>query len=112
MRSVKSGIRLLQKVYQGHWFQARATGRDISLEDFVHEQVRTDLGITDLTEAADHFIVRYFRDAVPFSREVCGEYPEILLPALQDPPFRLMTRLGVVAGRTEAKRFRPELTTV
>jgi len=110
MRSVKSGIRLLQKVYQGHWFQARATGRDISLEDFVHEQVRTDLGTTDLTEAAERFVVRYFQDAVPFSREVCGEYPEILLPALQDPPFRLMTKSGVVAGRTEAKRFRPQST--
>src|SRR5439155_535560 len=39
MRSVKSGIRLLQKVYQGHWFQARGTGRDVSLEEFVHERV-------------------------------------------------------------------------
>ncbi len=107
LRSVKSGERLLQKVYQGRWFQARGSGRNISLAEFVRERALEELGTADIPEAAKRFVVEHFRHVVPFSQELCGEYPDILVPALGHPPFRLTIEDGRVVGRVELDRFRP-----
>ncbi|HLB68636.1 MAG TPA: hypothetical protein VJN63_09285, partial [Thermoplasmata archaeon] len=107
MRSVKSKMRMLQKLYWSHWFDARNNGSTISLRDFIAARAMRDWGGSTVEEAAWNYARAEFQGCIPYSREQCGEYPDILVPALRDPPFKLVFEDGKLVDRLEGKRFRP-----
>lgn len=106
MRSVKSSARMLQKLYWSRWFAARNKGSSISMWDFIRGEAASEFGTGSLEDAAARFVAEEFRGAIPFSPELCGDYPDPLLPFLENPPFRLVYRDGKVVGRIERPRDR------
>ena len=107
MRSVKSDLRVLQKLYWSHWFAARNKGSTISLGDFIAENALRDFGGDSIDDAARTFALLEFQGCVPFSHDACGEYPEILAPAIVNPPFRLVFKDGKLVDRVKGPRFSP-----
>jgi len=107
MRSVKSLHRMLQKFYWSHWYDGRNKGSATSLRDFIAENALREFGGSTVEEAAKNFILLEFAGCVPFSEDLCGDYPDILRPALLDPPFRLVFREGKLVDRLESRRYRP-----
>ncbi len=110
MRSVKSRRRMLQKLYWSHWYDARNKGSTISLRDFIDSYARLEWGGSSDEEAAKNYVLAEFAGCIPFSREICGEYPDILLPALKQPPFELVFLDGRLTDRVESDRYRPQST--
>ena len=108
MRSVKSLRRMMQKLYWSHWFDARNRGSQISLRDFVAQNAMRDWGGSTVEEAAKSYIIEEFGGCVPYSKEACGEYPDILIPALANPPFQLIWDRGKLVDRIERHRYRPK----
>ena len=107
MRSVKSDLRLLQKLYWSHWFDARNKGSRISLKEFVREHGLKDFGGDSIEEAARKFALLEFQGCIPYSREACGDYPDLLAQALVNPPFRLVFQDGRLIDRVAGPRYRP-----
>lgn len=107
METVKPAVRVTQKLYWHRWFEARTAGSSVSLRDFASARAMKEWGGRNFEEAAQNFIVQEFQGCVPFSRELCGDYPDILKPALDDPPFKLIFDNGKVVDRLERARFRP-----
>ena len=101
MRSVKSAARMLQKLYWSRWFDARNKGSSVPMRDYIREKATAEFGTASLEEAAAKFVLDEFQGAIPYSRDVCGDYPEALVPLLQNPPFRLIFNNGKLVGRTE-----------
>jgi len=107
MRSVKSSLRMMQKLYWSRWFDARNRGATIPLRDFATANAIRDWGGSTLEEAARNYILLEFQGCVPYSKALCGEYPDLLVPALQDPPFKLVFKDGKLVDRIEEGRYRP-----
>lgn len=108
METVKPNVRVMQKYYWHQWFEARLKGSTAPLREFATERAMSDWGGTTLEEAAKNFVVQEFQGCIPFSRELCGEYPEILKPALDAPPFKLIFEKGRVTDRIQGGRYRPK----
>ena len=107
MRSVKSALRMLQKRYWAEWFERRTLGDDVSMEDFIADRALSDFGGSSVEEAAQRYVIEEFQGCLPFSREECGDYPDLLRPFLKNPPFRLVFEDGKIVGRIEAPRHGP-----
>ncbi len=107
MRSVKSDVRMLQKLYWSYWFDARNKGSPVGLREYMAKRGIQEYGGRTLEEAAKNFTVLEYQGCVPFSNEICGDYPELLVPALADPPFRLVFRDGKVVDRQSGARYHP-----
>ena len=71
------------------------------MRDYIREKAIAEFGTASLEEAAAKFVLDEFQGAIPYSRDVCGDYPEALVPLLQNPPFRLIFNNGKLVGRTE-----------
>ncbi len=108
MRSVKSSLRMMQKLYWVRWFDARNRGATISLRDFVTTNAIRDWGGSTLEQAARNYILLEFQGCIPYSKELCGDYPDILVPALEDPPIKLVFKDGKLVDRIERGRYRPK----
>lgn len=104
MRSVKSSRRMLQRLYWSRWFDARNKGSQESMRDFIRRLAIDEFGTASVEEAARKFVVEEFQGCLPFSREICGDYPAMLVPILADPPYRLMYEKGKVVSRLEKPR--------
>ena len=107
MRSVKSLQRMLQKLYWSHWYDARNRGSAVPLREFIASEALREWGGSTVEEAARNYVLQEFSGCVPFSPEACGDYPEILRPALDRPPFRLVFKDGRLVDRLESGRYRP-----
>jgi len=107
MRTVKSLRRMLQRLYWSFWYEARNKGSSISLREFVEQHAMREWGGATVEEAARNHILAEFARCVPFSPEICGDYPAILKPAIAQPPFRLVFRDGKLVDRVEFGRYRP-----
>lgn len=108
MGTLKPAVRVVQKLYWHEWFDARNKGSTVALRDFAAANALRDWGGSTFAEAARNYVLLEFQGCVPYSRELCGDYPDILLPALRDPPFRLVYRDGKLVDRIEKGRYRPE----
>ncbi len=108
MGSVKPATRVIQKLYWHRWFDARNKGGTIALRDFATSHSIREWGGSTLEEAAKNFILLEFQGCIPYSRELCGEYPDILVPALENPPFKLVFKDGKLVDRIERGRYRPQ----
>ncbi len=108
MRSVKSDIRMLQKLYWSYWFEARNKGSNVSLRDFITARGLSEFGGSTLEEAARKFTLLEFQGCIPYSTDACGDYPEILKPAIGHPTFRLVFVDGKLVDRVRGPRYRPE----
>ena len=107
MRSVKSKMRMLQKLYWSLWFDARNKGSTITLREFIASHAVSEWGGSGLEDAAKNYVLLEFQGCIPYSRELCGDYPDILIPALRNPPFKLVFRDGRLVDRIEKARYRP-----
>jgi hypothetical protein len=107
MGSVKSDIRILQSRYWSHWFDAKNKGSTVSLRGFIAERGIREFGGETIEEAAKRAVLLQFQGCIPYSREESGEYPDILFPALRNPPFRLVFEDGKLVDRVCGPRYRP-----
>ncbi len=72
-----------------------------TLESYAFAQIRNQWGLSDLEEAAHYFMTNYCQQLAPFDAGRCGPYPELLLPYLRQPCYRVEYRDGVITGRRE-----------
>jgi hypothetical protein len=107
MRSVKSARRLLQKLYWSRWFDSLNGGARTSLSDFIRIHATEEFGVASVDEAAESFEKQEFQGCVPYRKDICGDYPELLEPCLRDPPFKLIFEGGKLVRRTIGPSFQP-----
>lgn len=99
--NVKSARHMLFRHFWLEWLGRGDFGAFPTLEAYTLAQIRDRWGLTDPQEAARHFMAKYCRGLVPFDPERCGPYPELLLPCLREPRYRVEYRNGVITGRSD-----------
>lgn len=101
--NVKSARHTLMRHFWLEWLDQGDFQTFKTLESYVHAQIRTKWGLSDLEEASDYFMVHYCKELIPFDPRRCGPYPEMLQPYLTNPQYRVQYRDGHIVGRTEAQ---------
>ena len=104
MRRVKSSIRLLQTIYWSRWFDERVRNSQVTLREFIETHATRDYGSRSVEEAARKAMLEYFSGCLLFSRDECGDYPDLLKPLIRNPPYRLVYRGGTLVDRVEPNR--------
>lgn len=99
--NVKSARQMLIRHFWLEWLGEDDFRSFPTLESYVLVQIRNRWGLDNFEEAAQYFMADYCRSLVPFDAEQLGPYPELLLPYLDQPGYRVVYRNGVIVGRTE-----------
>lgn len=100
--NVKSGRHMLLRHYWLEWLvDGSSQGSAKPREDYVALRVEQEWGISNLAEAERLYLAAYCERLVPFDADRCGPYPELLLPYLRQPRYRVEYRGGVIRGRRE-----------
>ncbi|MGH7279352.1 MAG: aldo/keto reductase, partial [Candidatus Rokuibacteriota bacterium] len=84
------------------WLAEAAGAAVPTLMAYAERQVREGWGIADLDDAAQHYMAQYCRGLVAFDAAVCGPYPELLGPCLDEARYEVVYAAGLPAGRREA----------
>ncbi len=72
-----------------------------TLRSYALERIREEYGEVSLDDAGAMIIRERSRNYVPYDAEKYGEYPSLLRPFLENPPFSLVRGDGKVIGRTD-----------
>jgi len=99
--NVKSARQMLMRHFWLEWLGEDNFRTFPTLESYVRLQIRNRWDFDNLEEAAEHFMANYCRSLTPFDAGQLGPYPELLLPYLDQPGYRVVYRNGAVVGRTE-----------
>lgn len=99
--NVKSARHTLMRHFWLEWLGQGDFRTYSTLESYALARIRDHWGLSDLEEAARRFMAHYCRSLVPVAAELCGPYPELLLPYLSQPRYRVEYRDGVITGRSE-----------
>lgn len=99
--NVKSAWRSLMHHFWLEWLGQGDFRAFPTLESYTLAQIRDRWGLSDPEAAARYFMSAYCQELVPFDPERCGPYPELLLPWLRQPRYRVEYRDGAITGRSE-----------
>ena len=99
--NVKSARHTLMRHFWLEWLGQGDFQTFQTLESYAFAQIRNQWGLSDLEEAAHYFMAHYCQQLAPFDADRCGPYPELLLPYLIQPCYRVEYRDGVITGRCE-----------
>lgn len=99
--NVKSARHTLMRHFWLEWLGQGDFQTFQTLESYALAQICNQWGLSDLEEAAHYFMAHYCQQLAPFDADRCGPYPELLLPYLIQPCYRVEYRDGVITGRCE-----------
>lgn len=99
--NIKSARHTLMRHFWLEWLGQDDFRTFPTLESYVLAQIRNKWGLNDMEEAAHDFMAEYCQQLVPFDGNRCGPYPEMLLPYLRQPRYRVEYRDGMITGRSE-----------
>ncbi len=99
--NVKSARHTLMRHFWLEWLGQGDFQTFPTLESYALAQIRNQWGLSDLQQAAHYFMAHYCQQLAPFDAGRCGPYPELLLPYLRQPCYRVEYRDGVITGRRE-----------
>lgn len=102
--NVKSGRHMLLRHFWFEWLNSAVREPAVPMEEYVRQRVRHGWGASGLAEAERLYVAEYCRRLVPFDGARCGPYPELLLPHLRQPRYRIEYQDGVIVGRKESSR--------
>jgi glycosyltransferase involved in cell wall biosynthesis len=99
--NVKSQEHMLLRHFWLDWLDATEGGATCSHEAYVAQRVGDEWALSSLADAASRFVTAYCQQLVPYDAARSGPYPEMLLPYLRAPRYRVEARGGAIVGRRE-----------
>ncbi|MFC1528819.1 glycosyltransferase, partial [Candidatus Latescibacterota bacterium] len=99
--SLDDPVSLVQRKYWEEWRKLNDLTTFPTLASYAKTRIREDYGTDSFEEAGALYMRERFRNLVPYDRERFGDYPELMKPYIESPPFRLVYRNGRIAGRSD-----------
>lgn len=99
--NVKSARHTLMRHFWLEWLGQGDFQTFPTVQSYALAQIHNQWGLSDLEEAVHYFMAHYCQQLTPFDADRCGPYPELLLPYLRQPRYRVEYRDGLIIGRSE-----------
>jgi hypothetical protein len=87
--NVKSARHMLVRHFWLEWLEESSRPPTMPLEEYATRRALAEWGVPTLGDAERLYVSEYCRRLVPFDASTCGPYPELLLPFLAKPRYRV-----------------------